>query len=150
MGVGEFMGLHTQSGNVQYLNTNNAGEKFILNHFLTKRNFERFHEYTTSTGDSRIATYQATALHVSSEPHFPIDYKGHSVFYPSVKVFEKDLQLEDKGFIQYSYAKPAIKQIIDLQGDFQFLQVLREKSTNTRSFLGPNYMKQKFTTRIEI
>lgn len=119
IGVGQFMGVHTQPNIIGATNGNITDENHIIAHFFTKKKYELKHGFQTESGGSAMGTYDGESIQISSQPQFPIEYKGNSVFYGKVAVSDYNIETNEKlGKTEYFYSPPKKKDLKNLAGTF--------------------------------
>ncbi|PKD18033.1 hypothetical protein APR41_18135 [Salegentibacter salinarum] len=116
-GVGEFLGVSNQVYPISDINADLDGENHILSNFLINKNITDLRFWGgVSGGGVFYAQYTGKGIQLSSDPLFPISYKGNSVFYPKVTIYNSG-EKGDLGYIENIYSPPSRIEVRDVMGD---------------------------------
>lgn len=140
VGVGDFLGLENQTSIISNVNADVSGANHILTNFLVVKDVEDRRWYPVGWGADR-ANYFGDGIQLSSEPVIPIEFKGNSVFYPKVVVYDSGSK-STLGYTEQFYIKPQRIEVRDVTGDFSTSSSAQVELTKYSDYSGSHLIKE--------
>lgn len=141
-GVGDFMGVHTQKDLVGSVNANIRDEDHLKAHFLTKKDYDLVHGTLDLMLHCNQDHYTGETLQLSTDPQFPIEFNGSSVYYNKVNVSNIDGNSQSLGNTEYCYSLPKPKKISSLVGNFSNSSSVEKDLSAYSSYTGINLIRE--------